>query len=310
MKRFTNILYVLDGDDQQEERICGVVQDLARRNDARVRVVKVAEDNLVDSIGGQFSSRIQQLVELERRHHHDQLQAISNAPGWEKGKVAAELLIGRDFITIIRKVLAEDHDLVVKARRPEKGSDQLAMRLFRKCPCPVWIIDPNGRRPFGTILGAVDLAATTREEWQLNRKIVELTHSLALREEGQAHYLHAWHLRYEKSMRGPRFKMSDAEIDAMKRELLDARSEAFARLLQEAGVTADQKCLHLVEDSLGNAISSALTELPADVLIMGTVARTGLPGMLIGNKAEEVLGQVRCTVLAVKPNGFASPVTL
>jgi len=43
---------------------------------------------------------------------------------------------------------------------------------------------------------------------------------------------------------------------------------------------------------------------------MGSVARTGVPGFLIGNKAEKLLNTINCTVLTVKPDGFISPVTL
>ena len=41
---------------------------------------------------------------------------------------------------------------------------------------------------------------------------------------------------------------------------------------------------------------------------MGTVGRTGVQGFFIGNTAEEILNQVECSVLAVKPPGFESPV--
>jgi nucleotide-binding universal stress UspA family protein len=43
---------------------------------------------------------------------------------------------------------------------------------------------------------------------------------------------------------------------------------------------------------------------------MGTIARGGLVGMIMGNTAERVLRDLRCSVLALKPEGFASPVTL
>ena len=43
---------------------------------------------------------------------------------------------------------------------------------------------------------------------------------------------------------------------------------------------------------------------------MGTSCRTGLSGLLIGNAAESILASVRCGVLTVKPDGFASPVML
>ena len=43
---------------------------------------------------------------------------------------------------------------------------------------------------------------------------------------------------------------------------------------------------------------------------MGTVGRTGIRGLFIGNTAEAILNQVKCSVLAVKPSGFETPVRL
>ena len=42
----------------------------------------------------------------------------------------------------------------------------------------------------------------------------------------------------------------------------------------------------------------------------GTVARTGIPGLVTGNTAELILNHVRCPVLALKPTSFVSPVSL
>ena len=43
---------------------------------------------------------------------------------------------------------------------------------------------------------------------------------------------------------------------------------------------------------------------------MGTVSRTGIAGFFIGNCAETVLRQVDCSVLTLKPAGFATPISL
>jgi len=47
-----------------------------------------------------------------------------------------------------------------------------------------------------------------------------------------------------------------------------------------------------------------------ELIVMGTVCRTGVAGLIIGNTAENVLRQVDCSVLTVKPEGFVSPVNL
>ncbi len=57
-------------------------------------------------------------------------------------------------------------------------------------------------------------------------------------------------------------------------------------------------------------IAPLAAELQADLVVMGTVARTGISGLIIGNTAETILNQLTCSVLAIKPPGFNTPVTV
>ena len=190
----------------------------------------------------------------------------------------------------------------------EDGSDQLAMRLFRKCPCPVWIIRNSKKDEFKRILAALDLGNSQEENRRLNRKIIELTDSMARLEGAEAHYIHVLHLEFEGMMRGPRFSLSDEEIAGLKQELKEKSEKTLRQLFQETGVRSRPENIHLVGGETSEIIQKAIKELAIDVLIMGTVARTGVPGLLIGNKAEKVLSAIDCTVLAVKPRGYISPV--
>jgi nucleotide-binding universal stress UspA family protein len=63
-------------------------------------------------------------------------------------------------------------------------------------------------------------------------------------------------------------------------------------------------------DDPASAIIKLASREKIDLLVMGTVCRTGLSGFFIGNTAEEVLSAVNSSVLTVKPEGFVSPVTL
>jgi universal stress protein E len=44
--------------------------------------------------------------------------------------------------------------------------------------------------------------------------------------------------------------------------------------------------------------------------VMGTLGRAGIGGILIGNTAETILNRIDCSVMAIKPRGFVTPVTL
>jgi nucleotide-binding universal stress UspA family protein len=66
----------------------------------------------------------------------------------------------------------------------------------------------------------------------------------------------------------------------------------------------------LIKGSARKEVPVLSRQLEADLIVMGTVARTGIPGFIMGNTAEAILNQIDCSVLAVKPPGFVTPVTL
>ena len=68
--------------------------------------------------------------------------------------------------------------------------------------------------------------------------------------------------------------------------------------------------MHFLKGEEKELIPATVRSVQPDLLIMGTVGRTGIPGFFIGNTADSVLRQVSCSVLAIKPDGFISPVKL
>jgi universal stress protein E len=98
---------------------------------------------------------------------------------------------------------------------------------------------------------------------------------------------------------------------ALPQELKVQRRSELGELVRGFSLHDLDSQVHFLEDDPDYAISNlAATTLNIELIVMGTVCRTGLPGVLIGNTAENVLEQVNCSVLAVKPEGFTSPVTL
>ena len=68
--------------------------------------------------------------------------------------------------------------------------------------------------------------------------------------------------------------------------------------------------LHVVKGPAQYVVPELARELEVDLVVMGTVARTGIDGFFMGNTAESILGELDCSVLTMKPPGFVSPVTL
>ena len=86
------------------------------------------------------------------------------------------------------------------------------------------------------------------------------------------------------------------------------RREDLQNFLSQAGVSVERERIHFIKGTPGEAIPRFAKRRRMDLVVMGTVARSGLDGFLIGNTAEKVVSKLDCSLLAVKPNDFVCPV--
>lgn len=91
---------------------------------------------------------------------------------------------------------------------------------------------------------------------------------------------------------------------------LDALMHEVSSDPGEDALTYLKPLTHLVKGDARKEIPLLAKKIEADLVVMGTVARTGVPGFIMGNTAETILNQIDCSVLAIKPPGFETPVTL
>jgi nucleotide-binding universal stress UspA family protein len=97
------------------------------------------------------------------------------------------------------------------------------------------------------------------------------------------------------------------EIDRLVETERERHTAAFEDLIASCGGEAPWTT-HLVQGSAPEAVMDLMKKKRINLLVMGTVARTGIAGLLVGNTAEQLIDDVRCSVVAVKPPGFISPV--
>lgn len=325
MQRFKNILCVVEPDKPCEPSLERAVT-LTENNQANLTIVAVAP--LVSAgigmpEGGPISANLQATIVNSLRQN----LAKSVEPYQQRIKLETKILIGTPFLEIIREVLRNERDLVIKV--PERldwldrffGSDD--MHLLRKCPCPVWLIKPRVTKGFRRILAAVDLDDDhSPQEMEsivaLNRQILEMASSLALAESAELHVVYVWDAIGESLMRhGPFVMTPEEQVNAY----VEHVREHHAAILDDAmGVLASyigpdtldflKPRTHLVKGWARKEIPLMTKRIEIDLVLMGTVARTGIPGFIMGNTAETILNQLDCSVLAIKPPTFVSPIML
>jgi nucleotide-binding universal stress UspA family protein len=143
----------------------------------------------------------------------------------------------------------------------------------------------------------------------LTAKILGTAADLAEHQRAELHVLHAW-VAYGESMLRARGFGGISPVDARR---YVAGVEAGARKALHATVAPlggrlTPERVHLVKGYPDEVIPAFAAAHAIDTLVIGTVARSGLAGLLIGNTAERVLDVAPCSVLAIKPDGFVSPV--
>lgn len=311
MKRFKNILCVVE---PSQESVSAIERAslLAQRNGAKLRVLGVVESIPAGITGGTSfpSTDVRDLILGEAKAEIEHLVGAADTHG---ASVQTHLLTGTPFVEIIREVLRERHDLVVLTA--EGGAEHrrwllggTSMQLMRKCPCPVWVMKP-GQSRFHRIMACVDPDPEIRDPQKqaLDEKVLELASSLANRESAKLHVVHAWHLVGERMLRR---RSSRDSIEQWTKQAEAAHRNELDRLLEHADLGDLDFEKHLIKGMPRDVLSSFAADHEIDLVLMGTVCRTGIAGLFIGNTAEFVLEQVDCSVLAVKPDGFVSPIAV
>ena len=313
MQCFKNILLVYDGTEKGKSTLDRAV-NLATRNQARLTIIDV-----IDGIPQDYQMLIaaqhpQEIMEFVVKKQNERLEQYI-VPFLEAGlKVTAKVLVGKEFIEIIREVLRYNHDLVIKTARGKGGVrdilfGSIAMHLMRKCPCPVLVMKPGRSRRYYRILAALDVTPAKAKVNTLNTKIMDLATSLAHLDQSELHIIHAWNIPYERLLR-ERVDTSPGEIEKWENETRKLPKRYLDDLLKKYTLEKVKHQVHLLKGKASWLIPELAKKRRIDLIVMGTLCRTGIPGFFIGNTAEKILHRVDCSVLTVKPEGFISPVTL
>jgi nucleotide-binding universal stress UspA family protein len=321
VKRFSNILLVVDERTDYSAALKRGAK-LARENQARLTVCAIVDTIPSEVRIGAIRITPRQVLDVATAEKRSWLEDTVNSVATGGVSIDTKVLIGKPFIEIIQQVLRDDHDLIIKCADADSGLREILFsstdkHLMRKCPCPVWIIKPTERRKYLRILAAVDQDPEETAKVALNRQILEMSTSLALAEYSEAHIVHAWEVFGESLLRTYNWDFSEAEFQAMLDEEASCRRRWLASLVKNYGTSAETNNadvldlhLHVVKGPAEHVVSELARELAVDLVVMGTVARTGIDGFFMGNTAESILGELDCSVLTIKPPGFTSPVTL
>lgn len=311
MNKFKSILYVTTGLRDEQPALMQALS-LARQNAASLKLLVLCP-RLPDNLAGyahQYETGLREQVEANVQKALSGLHA-STAPL----NYHVEVEAGADPVAVraIKAVLKHGHDLLIKEAEPmgdRTGFKALDMDLLRKCPVPVWLCRPIMAHSADIkVAVAVDANREEQAAHEMAHALIQLADQLAISGSGKLDVLSCWEYKYEEYLRGNSW-VSESELQREMDRTEQDHAAALKQLVQESGVGQAELTQVRLQGRPYLAIPDYVQQNGIDILVMGTVARTGVPGFVIGNTAENILQAVSCSLLVMKPAGFVCPVTV
>jgi len=231
------------------------------------------------------------------KHASKVLAEIAAASAKKRVMTSSTVVFGKSWVEMIREVIRNDHDLVIGGTRKQGPFRNMlfggtGLKLLRKCPCPVWLVkpQPDGDERVESILVAHDLSPVGDDALKLGC-------SIATERGMNLHVLHSLEYQNPASNLVERRKKEDVK-------------EKIREQLTQLEIDASKVKIHVSIGYAEEKILDYIAEHEIELIVMGTIARTGITGMLMGNTAEKLLPFLTCSVLAIKPADFQTPVLL
>lgn len=306
METYQNILVIIDPTADVQKALTRAIQ-LARQTKANLTAFLTTFD---------FSYEMTTMLSSSEREIMRQ-SVIDNRTLWLEELIAEMpthkvnirckvVWHNRPFEAIIEQVLDQKHDMVIKGTHQH---DKLKSVIFtptdwhvlRKCPCPVLLVKEHNWPADGNILAAINVGSDEAEHLSLNTKITEHAVSLSKIIKANVYLVNS----FPGTPVNIAIEIPEFDSGQYNETMLKHHQKAMSEHADKYQISSGQT---LVKEGLPeDVIERVSQQIDAELVILGTIGRTGLSAALIGNTAEHVIDRLNCDVLAIKPEGYISP---
>ncbi len=311
MLKYSNILVFIDPTKDSQPALERAVDIAEKEKGAKITLFLCCYDLSYEMTSLSSAEERQTMRSVVVKENQEWLNTLA-LPYQEKGLQLNTLVIWhhRPFQAAIIEVLKDNYDLVIKSTHPHSKFSAILFtptdwNLLRKCPVPVLLVKHHQWPANGNILCAIDCKSIQDEDHhQLNQAILSEAKAMAAMLSANIHIVNAYPSPPMNIM------LELPEFDPVNYE--DSLQSFHQKTLNEYAQTYNipKQQTHLQQGLPEDVISAVAEEIDAELVILGTVGRSGLSATLLGHTAEQVIDNINCDLLALKPKGFISPIKL
>ncbi len=291
----------------------GLLAQLLAAEPAKVTLCTTVDTDTLSSQSNPIATQLMQMKnDLAEQGLADCASVFS-----DKIECSTLLLSGKVFLAITRQMITGGYDVLICIRANRSAGTGLSateMHLARKCPGPVLFLDRQQRSTLENVVVAVDRDVYGGANASaLAQELVKIATNLASVDGANLHIVHAWQPLGVELLGDPRLGFESQDIENYRAEQRASHDKWLKELVAATAAPLNPTeltiSLHLKEGEPDSVVLDICEKTHSDLLVIGTVGITDVPGVLIGNVAETILSMAPCSMLAIKPEGFKTPVT-
>lgn len=297
MQYLKNILVVLDKGQQEQPALKRALW-LARALNCEVTLLA----NTWDAYGAENTT-----LDEDTRH---QLKTalLSKDKSWLQSLVGSvsDIKIHYDvhwhkhlYEAVMHAAEEDKYDLVIKATKPHKLMDRIFTHedwnLLRNCPIPVLLVKSNEPWKNNRVLACIDATSPDDGHQRINDNILSITERLSDHFDTDLHLVNAYPIVNVAFAMVPEITAPEDLHSYIEQQ----HKDACAKWAHKYNVQPEN--VHISEGDPENVVAELAQAIATDLVVIGSVGRTGISSVLIGNTAELLIDKVACDVLVIKP---------
>ena len=212
----------------------------------------------------------------------------------------------RPFEAILDQVNEFGYDTVIKGTHEHPSLQSVIFtptdwHLIRKCWVPLLLVKAPQWPENGHILAAIHAASDQEDHISLNEKITHEALHLGELIKADTHFVNS----YPGTPVNVAIEVPEFDVGEYNKTMLGHHTSVMNQHAERFNISSE--FLHVEEGLPEDVIETVAAKIDAELVILGTIGRTGLSAILIGNTAEHVIDKINCDLLALKPDGYQSP---
>jgi len=268
---FTNIFVVFDPVREKQPALERAMVMAQQEMSVNLHVFACIYSDIPKSAGK--PGEVKELIACQK----EALNAIV-APLVDQGvQVTTEVEWDKDWYhAVVRASVKNSADVVLKSSYKHTASQRILNRtsdwtLIRECLCPVMLVKEDTQQDVRKVLAAIDIRTEKDSGENLNQRIINFSQKLLDRQHAEVHFVNA-----HKDL------SSSPDRNA---------------LIRSCGVESDK--IHIKRGQPEDVIVAKAKKLGANLVVVGTSARSGFSALVNGNTVEKVLDRLECDILSM-----------